>query len=132
MRAIVITLTIFLVLAFASMAVVGGYMTYEEFGLQSSSSDIEVKVERESFTLSLLRATPGLIIFCFGAAGLILMANRIPTKEVLGYRDQGSGGSGMGLVMRRKILATKQTNIPLPVWWLIRKTDRFERIDDNA
>jgi hypothetical protein len=131
-RAIVITLTIFLVLAFASMAVVGGYMIYEELGLQSSSSDIEVTVERDSLTLTLLRATPGLIIFCFGAVGLILMSYRIPTKEVLSYRNQGSGGSGMGLVMRRKILATEQTNIPLPIWWLIRRTDRFERIDDNT
>lgn len=132
MRAIVITLTIFLVLAFASMAVVGGYMIYKELGLQSSSSDIEVTVERDSLTLTLLRATPGLIIFGFGAVGLISMSYRIPTKEVLGYRGQGSGGSGIGLVMGRKILATEQTNIPLPIWWLIRRTDRFERIDDNT
>lgn len=132
MRAIVIILTIFLVLAFATMAASGGYLIYQEIGLQGSFSDIEVTVERDSLTLSLLRATPGLIIFCFGAIGLILMTYRIPTKEVLGYQNQGGGGSGMGLLIRTKILATEQTCIPLPVWWLIQRTGWFERINNNG
>lgn len=132
MRAIVITLTIIFVLAFASMAAGGGYLIYKEINPQSTSSDVEVKIERDSFTLNLARATPGLIIFCFGAIGLILMVYRIPTKEVLGYKTEGGGSSGMGFMVRRKVLATEQTNIPLPVWWLLRKTDRFEKIEENA
>ena len=132
MKAIVITLTIFLALAFASMAAGGSYLIYKEIGLQGASSDIEVTVERDSVTLNLVRATPGLIIFCSGAVGLILMVFRVPTKEVLGYRTEGGGGSGMGFMVRKKILASEQTNIPLPVWWLLRKTDRYEKIAENA
>ncbi|MEZ9131322.1 hypothetical protein FCV82_02220 [Vibrio breoganii] len=132
MRAIVITLTIFFVLVFASMAAAGGYLIYEEINPQSSAFDVEVKVERDSVTLNLVKATPGLVMFCFGAIGLILMIYRTPTKEVLGYRTEGGGGSGMGFMVRRKVLATERTNIPLPVWWLLSKTNRFERIEENA
>ncbi|WP_133152947.1 hypothetical protein [Vibrio breoganii] len=132
MRVIVITLTIFFVLVFALMAVAGGYLIYEEINPQSSASDVEVKVERDSVTLNLVKATPGLVMFCFGAIGLILMIYRIPTKEVLGYRTEGGGGSGMGFMVRRKVLATERTNIPFPVWWLLCKTNRFERIEENA
>jgi hypothetical protein len=114
------------------MAAGGGYLIYKEVGSQNSSSDIEVTVERDSFTLNLVRATPGLVIFCFGAVGLILMIYRVPTKEVLGYRTEGGGGSGMGFMVIKKVLATEQTNISLPVWWLLSKTDRFEKTAENA
>lgn len=132
MKVIVISLTIFFVLAFASMAAGGSYLIYKEVHPQGSPSDVEVTVGHDFVTLNLVSATPGLIIFCFGAAGLIFMAYRIPTKEVLGHRAEGGGGPGMGLMIHKKVLATEQTNIPLPVWWLLRKTDRFEKIEDNA
>ena len=115
------------------MAAGGGYLIYTTINSQGSSSDIEVKVEKDSFTLKLVKAAPGVVIFCFGAIGLILMMYRVPTKEVLGYKTEGGGGSGIsGFMVRKKVLASRKTNIPLPVWWLLRKTDRFEVIEKNA
>lgn len=132
MRAFVLILTTFFVLAFASMAVGGGYMVYKEVQQPANSTDVEVIVNRDSLTVILSQATPGLIIFIFGAAGLILMTFRVPAKEILGYRAEGGGGSTMGFLLRRKVLADRKTNIPLPVWWLLKKSERFERIDENA
>lgn len=133
MRVIVITLTIVFVLAFTSMAAGGGYLIYKEIGPSDSTSDVEVTIDKKSLTLKLVSAAPGLIIFCFGAVGLILMVYRVPTKEVLGYRTEGGGGSGtMGFMVRKKVLSSEQTNIPLPVWWLLSKSDRFEKIESNA
>lgn len=132
MRAFVLILTTFFVLAFASMAAGGGYMVYKEVQQPANSTDVEVTVNRDSLTVALAQATPGLIIFIFGAVGLILMTFRVPTKEVIGYRTEGGGGSTMGLLLRRKVLADRKTNIPLPVWWLMKKTERFERIQENA
>lgn len=115
------------------MAAGGGYLVYKTINMQSSSSDVEVKVEKDSITLKLVKATPGLVIFCFGAVGLILMMYRVPTKEVIGDKIKGGGGSGMELMVRKKVLASDKTNIPLPVWWLLlRKTDRFEVIKENT
>lgn len=131
MRAVVIVLTIFFVLTFASMAAAGGYLIYDGAIHKTFLSDVEVKVEQGFFTLNFENATPGLIIFCFGAIGLILMVWKIPTKEVLSYRTEEGGGSGMGFMVRRKVLATKQINIPLPVWWLLSKTNRFEKLEKN-
>ncbi len=133
MRSIVIILTIILTLAFTAMAAGGGYLIYKEVGPTDSSSDVEVTIDNSSLTLKLVSAAPGLIIFCFGAAGLILMTFRIPTKEVLDYRTEGGGGSGtMGFMVRKKVLSPEQTNIPLPVWWLLSKSDRFEKVESNA
>ena len=133
MRVFVLFLTAVFVLAFASMAAGGGYMVYKEVQQPANSTDVEVTVNRDSLTVVLAQATPGLIIFIFGAAGLILMTFRVPTKEVLGYRTEGGGGgSTMGFLLRRKVLADRKTNIPLPVWWLMKKTERFERVEENA
>jgi hypothetical protein len=132
-RFIVIILTIILVLAFTSMAAGGGYLIYKEVGPSDSSSDVEVTIDSSSLTLKLVSAAPALIIFCFGAVGLILMSFRIPTKEVLGNRTEGGGSAGtMGLMFHKKVLSTEQTNIPLPVWWLLSKSGRFEKIESNA
>jgi len=131
-RAFVIVLTLFIVIAFASMAVGGGYMIYKEVRSPVSSTDVKVTVSRDSLSLVLARATPGLIVFCFGAIGLILMVFRVPTKEVLGYRAEGGGGHGIGLMRHEKILSDQKTNIPLLIWWLLKSTERFERIEENA
>lgn len=131
MRVFVIVLTIFFVIAFASMTVSGGYMIYKEVRPPVSSTDVKVKVSRDSLTVVLARATPGLIVFSFGAIGLILMVFRVPTKEMLGYRTEGGGTDGTGFMQQRKILSDKKTNIPLLVWWLLKSTERFERIEEN-
>lgn len=132
MRAFVLILTTVFVLAFASMTMLGGYMAYQQVRPSSQRSDVEVTVRRDSLELRLEQATPGLIIFCFGAVGLILMVYRIPTKEVLAYRTEGGNGRGSALMLRRKVLDERITNIPLPLWWLLKRTDRFERVDDSA
>jgi len=87
-KALVISLSMIFVLAFALMAAGGGYLIYTEINPQRTSSYVEVKVERDSFTLNLVRATLGLIMFWFGAVGLILMMYKVPTKEfwVIGQR----------------------------------------------
>lgn len=133
MRTIVITLTTIFVLAFASIAAGGGYLIYKEIGVSESTSDVEVTIDQKSLTLKLVSAAPGLIVFCFGAVGLILMIYRVPTKEVLGYRYEGGSGSGtMGLMVRKKVLSPEQTKIPLPVWWLLSKSKKLEKIKSNA
>ena len=133
MRAIVIILTTIFVLAFASMAAGGAYLVYKEIDPKNSTTDVELTVDNSSLTLKLVSAAPGLVIFCFGAVGLILMAYRIPTKEVLGYRTEGGGGKGtIGSMIQKKVLSSKRTNIPLPVWWILNKSDKFEKIEENA
>ena len=127
-----LVLTTVLVIAFASMAAVGGYMTYQQVEPSNRTSDVEVTVSQDSLKFRLERAAPGLVMFCFGAVGLLLMAYRVPTREVLGYKTEGGSGPGLGLMLRKKVLDTKKTNIPLPVWWLLKKTERFERVDDRA
>lgn len=107
-------------------------MVYEEVKPLASVGDLEVTVTRKSLELRLMSASPGMFIFCFGAAGLILMVFKVPTKEVLGYKREGAGPSGMGLIRETKILDTRKTYIPLPIWWLIKRTQRFERVNENA
>ena len=129
MRVFVLVLTTFFVPAFASMAGGGGYIVSKE---TQHSTDVEVTPNRDSVSVVFAQATPGLIVFVLGTLGLILMTFRVPTNEVFGYRTEGGGGSNMGFLLRRKVLADRKTNIPLPVWWLVRRTERFERVAENA
>ncbi|AVJ55857.1 hypothetical protein C5610_05730 [Idiomarina sp. OT37-5b] len=132
MRSLVLILTTVFVIVFASMTVVGGYMTYQRIESSNRAIDAAVTVSQDSVEFRIERAGPGLVILCLGAVGLLLMAYKVPTREVLGYKTEGESGPGLGLMMRKKVLDTKKTNIPLPVWWLLKKTERFERVDDRA
>lgn len=107
-------------------------MIYAELQQSISVSDVEVTFSQGSVSIIISQASSGLIIFFAGAVGLFLMTLRVPAKEVLGYKTEGGGGSTMGLLLRRKILASCTINIPLPVWWLVRSSERLERVEEKA
>ena len=115
------------------------------------------------FHIELKNAVPGLIIFCFGAAGLILLAIKIPVHEVLEYslkgglrldklhryfgimsdikelrkHEQSNFPPDFGMtnvefphtvmMTREKVISKDVISLPLPVWWLLRRTGKFEK-----
>jgi hypothetical protein len=139
MKKTVVALTIIFIFLFASIAAAGGYMVYEsslkkETKVDSSeNSDLKLNVSKESVSFEITNAIPGLIIFCFGATGLILMIFKIPVHEVLGYRTKGGGsGGGLGFMLKEKILSEQTIQAPLPVWWLLKNTEKLEKVEPSA
>jgi len=138
MKKTVAALTVIFIFLFASIAAVGGYIVYksslkkEAMVDSSENSDIKLSINKESVSFEITNAVPGLIIFCVGAAGLILMIFKIPVHEVLGYRTKGGGSGGlMGLMIREKILSEQTIQAPLPIWWLFKNTEKLEKVEKS-
>jgi TRAP-type C4-dicarboxylate transport system permease small subunit len=138
MKKTVVALTIILILLFASFTAAGGYMVYksstnnEHSADSSQNADLKLNINEEEVSLEITNGIPGIIIFSFGAIGLILMLFRIPTHEVLGYRTKGGGNGGMCLMFEEKIVSSRTIQAPLPVWWLLKRTRRLEKIEHSA
>jgi hypothetical protein len=128
MKKTVVAITIKLGLIFAVMAYCGGYMLYQQQNASPVASDVKVSAKKDSLSIELKNALPGLIVFCFGAGGLILLVIKIPVHEVLGYHVEGGGHSGgIGMMTRKKVISKHIISMPLPVWWLLRPTGKFEK-----
>ncbi|MHB1322150.1 MAG: hypothetical protein ACYCY0_11405 [Acidithiobacillus ferrivorans] len=53
--------------------------------------------------------------------------------EVLGYRTKGGGsGGGLGFMLKEKILSEQTIQAPLPVWWLLKNTEKLEKVEPSA
>ena len=138
MKQTVAALTIILVLLFASITAAGGYMVYESTSNNkndtesSAKSDLKLKISKNEAELEITNASPGIIIFIIGAIGLILMLFKIPTHEVLGYRTKGGGGGGMGFMVTEKIISEQVIQTPLLIWWLLKRTEKLEKVECSA
>jgi hypothetical protein len=142
-------------------------MLYQQINSSPVTADVKMSATQNSLSIELKNAVPGLIIFCFGAGGLILLAFKIPVHEVLGYRAKGGLrldevrrdevrlGFGImsdekelrkhaqrdfgmmnpeteirhtAMLTREKVISKDIISLPLPIWWLLRRTGKFEKV----
>lgn len=135
MKKTVTALTIIFILLFASITAAGGYMVYESTSNNtepSANTDLKLKINKGEAELEITNASYGVIIFSFGAIGLILMLFKIPTHEVLGYRTKGGGGGGLGFMFKEKIISNQTIQTPLLIWWLLKRTRKLEKVERSA
>jgi hypothetical protein len=135
MKKVGIMITIVLMLIFAGITCCGAYLVYQETQVSASVSDkadVKVNIKKDSLSFEIKHAIPGLIIFSFGAVGLIIMLIKVPVREILGYRTRGGGGRGMMGYMTQEPVFSEPMSIPLPVWWILKSTRRLEKMTPNA
>lgn len=103
---------------------------------ETPSSSIDVGVNQKGVKLKMTTAIPGLVVFVMGAAGLLLLALKVPVKRVdyTASAGRGVGGGGPVMTLSRfegptRVVSNQTERIPLLLWLLIRRQDRAERVE---
>jgi hypothetical protein len=98
-----------------------------------SPPETAVKVKIDGATVDISTAIPGLVVFVMGAVGLLLLAIRVPVKQVRGYEKPPKGAMHevLGYILQTPspILSDRTERVPLLLWWLIRKRGLAIRVD---
>lgn len=131
-----ISLLLFLVFALTTFS--GIYLMYTAVSKpprqsQASASRLQFKVGKDGIEVEITSAVAGVVITAFGIVGLLLLLRKVPVREVLGYRTHGDGDhiNYMGLLTTTPILSKEEIQMPLLVWWVVKKKNRFVRSDVN-
>ena len=137
-----IGLVLCLTLTFCAMAGGGFWMIYisadttqikgGKADLSEETSEVNVSAKSDSFNVEVKTAIPGVIVFVFGAGGLLLMLIKVPVKQILLVTEAADSRPGtfsmMTTVGRRRTLSSQTERIPLLVWLLIRNRDVAKRV----
>lgn len=115
-----------LFVAFALVTAAGVYLvatSLENKSERAPQSTVSVQVETTRVNIDVKTAIPGLVVFVLGAAGLLLLAIRVPMKQVRGYRQPPHLPPGaVGLAVQigqvpQPILAERAERVPLLLGW---------------
>ena len=93
---------------------------------KGDQSKIEVNAGANGLKVDVTTAVPGVIVFVFGVAGLILLLVKTPVREILGYttpRVHRADSTDFMLttdIFPQPVLGEKVERIPLLVWWFLR------------
>ena len=123
---------------FSVMVIAGIDLTYKSAKeIDKNETNVTLNASKDSVELKLTSAIPGIVLFTFGSAGLFIMLLKVPAKEIVGYRQSNGGGNGNAMqfllsAMPKPIFSNKVTNIPLPIWLLIKNKGIFSKVDKNA
>lgn len=135
----VIFLTVIFYLAFLAMVGFGIDMTYRSIEMPESfekETNLKLNTSTEGFEIELTTAIPGIVLIVLGGGGLILMAQKVPTKEIVGYRQERSDSDTMHYhtltIGPSPVYAKNKTKIPLPVWWIIKQKRVFIEAKEHA
>ena len=76
--------------------------------------------------IDITTATEGVIVFVFGASGLILLLIKVPVRQILGYEQSAdkNGGNSFNftlLTIPKPILSDKVEKVPFLFWLFIQK-----------
>jgi hypothetical protein len=101
----------------------------------TTPTHLNLNLDQKGVKVELTTMVIGIIVFLMGAIGLLLMAIRIPVKEILGYKNpQGGSPGGMNFTLftlPQMILSDRIEKIPILFWWLIRNRGRAVRIEKS-
>jgi hypothetical protein len=129
----ILFLTVLLYVAFAGMIGFGIDLTYQSSaGLdqQQKETSLKMNASTDNVEIELTTAIPGIVLIVLGGAGLISMVFRVPTKEIVGYRQDRQDTGRMEFKTTasgpKPIYSNTITKIPLPVWFLIKRKRVFK------
>lgn len=97
-----------------------------------------VEAKGDGVKIDVKTMIPGIIVFVFGAAGLVLMLVKIPVKRILSveYPQGPPAGTAammtMDLMTPRIRLAEQSERLPLLLWLLIRNRGIARRVKNRS
>ena len=106
--------------AFVLMVLVGlsliAMSSAQSSGLaDDTGTQVTTEISVQALTMDLRTALPGVVVFVFGAIGLLLMLVKIPVGDLLKSRAQEGVPFNMSHTSGKETLR----RIPLPVWVLL-------------
>lgn len=120
------------------MAIIGAYNAlykpYKNSTLVENDSEVEVKIKKDEISVKIITKLPGIIIFIFGATGLILMIIKIPVRQIVSIRDPISGGIDSNKMQfitlgTSHVPSNQVEKIPILFWWLIKNKGIAKRVN---
>ncbi|HUX54911.1 MAG TPA: hypothetical protein VMV56_10885 [Williamwhitmania sp.] len=140
-------LIIGLFVIFALIAACGIYLVYAS--IQSSTpaeqrkptdTKVDILVNNGGAKIKLSTAIPGMMVFLIGGGGLLVLAIRVPVKQIKGYKKprtktkdstmnfELSMPSFEYLKAPEPILSEKTERIPILFWWLLQRKNVAVRV----
>jgi hypothetical protein len=99
------------------------------------SSSLDLAINLNGIRIKITTAIPGLIVFLLGGAGLLLLAIRVPVKQVQhrmrARSSKDSWNSTLSMMTVERVVSERTERIPLLLWWIIEKRDIAERVRDS-
>ncbi len=97
-----------------------------------TDTKVDISVNTGGAKIKLSTAIPGMMVFLIGGAGLLVLAIRVPVKQIQGYKkprtktkdSMNFGLATMGLEYLNgpePILSERTERIPLLFWWFLRR-----------
>lgn len=97
-----------------------------------TDTKVDISVNNGGAKIKLSTAIPGMMVFLIGGVGLLVLAIRVPVKQIQGYKkprtktkdSMNFGLATMGLeypTAPEPILSEKTERIPLLFWWFLRR-----------
>jgi hypothetical protein len=93
---------------------------------------MKLKVGSNGIEVEVTTAVAGLFIAAFGIVGLLYLLKKVPVREVLGYQTQGGGGDHIGLLRNILVLSEERIRMPLLIWCIVKKSNRFVRTNGDT
>jgi hypothetical protein len=110
-----------LLTAFLGLAALGAYMMCTS-PYSPEATQAELDVSAAGVKISVKTLVVGVLVFLAGAAGLILLAIKVPVKQILGYQTTRSSGDTLQHMLTTAIpvpvLSREIERIPLLLWML--------------
>jgi hypothetical protein len=125
----VVVLSFLFFFIFAGMIVAGTGLLYKSAkDTQVSETNVKISAGRDGWELELTTAIPGIVLIVLGTAGLLL---KVSVREIGGYGPTKDGVTMSFLVSppMQPMYGGKTLRVPLPVWWLIKSTGLFARVN---
>ncbi len=98
-------------------------------------SEVNAEITAQGVKLNLTSLIPGIIVFVFGASGLLLLLLKVPVKRILLVPIHDDSDTTKMMMWRttmstnyRRELSPAVERIPILLWWMIRSRSVAERV----
>lgn len=96
-------------------------------GINNNPIEVEISIS-EKIGIILKTSIPGIVVFVFGAMGLLLSLIKVPVRQVVPQeREPGAFYNTLGFMQTK--LSKHEERIPILMWWLIRNRGIAQRVD---
>ena len=97
---------------------------------------LDMAVNMHGIRIKIATGIPGLIVFLLGGRGLLLLAIRVPVKQVqykIGPKPSKDAFYSVLSMMTgvERVVSERTERIPLLLWWTIQRRDIAERVKDS-